>query len=103
MTDLRPVPFEPFHDILLVQELPRGLTPGGLAVPETADLDPPKGRVVKAGPGKRSEFDGTLIPMQTVAGDVVYLGGPFMKGIKINLAGTEYVLIRDRDTLGKVP
>ncbi|HEY3674350.1 MAG TPA: co-chaperone GroES, partial [Acidimicrobiia bacterium] len=46
-------------------------TVSGLVIPDTAKEKPQQGEVIAAGPGRRSEHTGELIPVDVAVGDVV--------------------------------
>lgn len=92
--------FHPLSDFVLLQEVPRGETAGGIALPETADMGPPKAKVVAVGPGRVSE-EGEIIPMTVKAGDVVLVAtSPHSFNARVDFDGKPYGLIRQRDVVG---
>ena len=89
-----------FHDTVLLDPIPRDMTPGGVAIPETADMGPQQARVVACGPGWPTD-QGTRIAMDVEPGDLVYLtltAAPH----KITMEGRSYLVTRMRDLIGKV-
>lgn len=96
------VSFKPAKDYLLVKEVPPGETLGGIAIPEGAEVGPPKFIVIAAGPGKWSDIDPEKrFPMDAKAGDVVYVkGGQMDPLIEFPMGGEDYYLVRDRNVLG---
>lgn len=92
--------FQPLSDFVLLQEVPRGETAGGIALPETADMGPPQAKVVAVGPGRISE-DGALIPMTVKPGDLVMVAtSPHSFNARLDFDGKPYGLIRQRDVVG---
>ena len=64
----------PLHDRLIVQRLDEGeQTVGGIIIPDSAKEKPQRGRVIAAGIGKVSD-DGTRLPLDVKAGDVILFG-----------------------------
>lgn len=96
----RDVNFQPQADYILFDPIPQNMTEGGIALPEGANPDPPKARIVKAGPGRYSE-EGVLMPMNVAEGDVVYMMFAYQQPAKITLGGKEYGIARARDVIGK--
>jgi co-chaperonin GroES (HSP10) len=95
------VSFQPFNDTVLLQPIPRGMTEGGVVLPENADMGPQKAYVVAVGPGWPTEDGAGRIPMDVAVGDTVYLtltSAPH----KIKLAEGEFLITRMRDMIGKV-
>jgi chaperonin GroES len=58
-------------------------TASGIVIPDTAKEKPQQGEVLAAGPGRRSEQTGELIPLDIKVGDTV---------VYSKYGGTEYVL-----------
>jgi chaperonin GroES len=101
--DPETVKFEPFSDWVLLQRIDDLVTDGGIAMPEGSGINPPRGRVIKAGPGRVTET-GAAIEMPFGAGDVVWiLGSGVVQPMQITLSGREFILVRARDLCGKVP
>lgn len=96
-----PVVFEPLSDFMLIEEIPRTHTPGGIALPEGASPEPPQARVIKCGPGHRDSVS-NLIPMPVKPGDVVYLIVANSQLLPITFGGKKYGIVRSRDLIGKV-
>lgn len=109
--DLFPeVAFDALHDHVLVQKIEKDKTPSGIALPPGADTDWPKVLVLKVGPGKNSDFDGSLIPMHVKQGDVCYLiPSAYSQRYELpvmNFGTRKCHLVRERDIAGfqtKVP
>ena len=78
--------FEPILDFILIRPLPQGQTRGGIALPDGADVDPPKGLVVAAGPGRKTEY-GAFIENCVQAGETVYLAFSCQQAGKVSLGG----------------
>ena len=69
---------------------------GGIILPDTAQEKPQQGTVVAAGPGKISD-SGTLVEMSVKDGDKILYGK--YSGTEVNVAGTEYIIMRESDIL----
>src|SRR4051794_10210557 len=75
-------------------------TVSGLVIPDTAKEKPQQGEVVAAGPGRRSEHTGELIPVDVSVGD----GGLYSKygGTQVLGGGGDLLVLSSRDVLAKV-
>jgi chaperonin GroES len=93
------IPFRPLSDFVLVKPIPPGETAGGIAIPDGAVVDPPKGTVVKVGPGRVTE-EGVENPMPVKVGDKVYLHFAYSQPIEIAFGGEAYLITRGRDIIG---
>ena len=69
---------------------------GGIILPDTAQEKPQQGTVVAAGPGKVSDT-GTLVEMSVKDGDKILYGK--YSGTEVNVAGTDYIIMRESDIL----
>ena len=69
---------------------------GGIILPDTAQEKPQQGTVVATGPGKVSE-SGTLVEMSVKDGDKILYGK--YSGTEVNVAGTDYIIMRESDIL----
>ena len=69
---------------------------GGIIIPATAQEKPQQGTVVAAGPGKISD-SGTLVEMSVKSGDKILYGK--YSGTEVNVAGTDYIIMRESDIL----
>ncbi len=97
------VAFEPMADYCVVTLISRSKTAGGIALADGADFEPQQGLVVRAGPGRSTE-EGAFLPNPIYVGDRVYLGGNrHNPAIELTLNGKQYVLVRARDIIGRVP
>lgn len=97
--DPKDVKFEPAHDWLLIQPIEKTITSGGIALPDGAEVDPPRGKVLKAGPGRVTELN-QLVENPFKPGDEVMLQ---FHGDVLNLSlhGRKMVIVRARDVLGR--
>ena len=69
---------------------------GGIILPDTAQEKPQQGTVVATGPGKVSD-SGTLVKMSVKDGDKILYGK--YSGTEVNVAGTDYIIMRESDIL----
>jgi len=90
----------PLHDRLIIQRLEEGEQKvGGIIIPDSAREKPQQGKVIAAGNGK-SKDDGTRIPLDVKAGDLILFGK--YSGQEIKLDGEEYIIMREDEVLGVV-
>jgi chaperonin GroES len=75
-------------------------TASGLVIPDTAQEKPQQGEVVAAGPGKRSEQTGEVIPLDVSVGDTVVYSK--YGGTEITVAGEDLLILNGRDVLAIV-
>lgn len=94
------IKFRPFLDWVLVEPIARKATDGGIALPDGSDPDPPRGRVVKCGPGRVTET-GAPIEMPVKVGDEVYMmGASPIQPIELSFCHRKFILVRGRDLIG---
>jgi chaperonin GroES len=91
----------PLEDRIVVR--PNGAeatTASGLVIPDTAKEKPKQGEVLAAGPGRRAELNGELIPTGVKAGDTVV----FSKygGTEITVDGEDLLILSSRDVLATI-
>jgi chaperonin GroES len=75
-------------------------TASGLVIPDTAQEKPQQGEVVAAGPGKRSEQTGEIIPLDVSVGDTVVYSK--YGGTEITSDGEDLLILNGRDVLAIV-
>jgi chaperonin GroES len=75
-------------------------TASGLVIPDTAKEKPQQGEVLAAGPGRRSDQTGELIPLDVAAGDTVVYSK--YGGTEITIDGEDLLILSSRDVLAKV-
>jgi len=75
-------------------------TVSGLVIPDTAKEKPQQGEVLAVGPGRRSDTDGGLIPMDISVGDVVLYSK--YGGTEVTVDGDDLLVLSSRDVLAKV-
>lgn len=92
--------FRPLGDRVVVKRLEEELkSPGGIVIPDSAAEKPSRGKVLAAGPGKKTE-DGKVRPLDLAVGDDVLFGK--YSGTEIKLDGEEYLVMREEDIMGVV-
>src|SRR5262245_46723837 len=90
----------PLHDRIIVQRLEEGEQKiGGIIIPDTAKEKPQQGKVIAAGNGKTKD-DGTRVPLDVKAGDLILFGK--YSGQEIKLDGEEYLIMREDDVLAVI-
>ncbi len=75
-------------------------TASGLVIPDTAKEKPQQGEVLAAGPGRRSDTSGEIIPLDVQVGDVVVYSK--YGGTEISVDGEDLLILNGRDVLAKV-
>jgi chaperonin GroES len=75
-------------------------TASGLVIPDTAQEKPQQGEVVAAGPGKRSEQTGDIMPLDVSVGDTVVYSK--YGGTEISSGGEDLLILNGRDVLAIV-
>ena len=91
---------EPLGDRLIVEVLEEeATTASGIVLPDTAQENPQRGKVLAVGPGPRDE-DGKRIKMDVEKNDTVI----FSKygGTEIKVEMDEVLILRESDVLAKV-
>ncbi len=92
---------QPLEDRIVVEPVDaESTTASGLVIPDTAKEKPQQGKVLAAGPGKRSDNTGELIPMDISVGDTVVYSK--YGGTEITNAGKEVLILAARDVLAIV-
>ena len=75
-------------------------TASGLVIPDTAKEKPQQGKVLSAGPGKRAESSGELIPIDIKVGDTVLYSK--YGGTEVTVNGDDLLVLNGRDVLAIV-
>ena len=75
-------------------------TVSGLVIPDTAKEKPQQGEVLAAGPGRRSEQTGEIIPLGVSVGDTVVYSK--YGGTEITIDGEDLLILNGRDVLAVV-
>ena len=92
---------QPLEDRIVVRPAaPEQTTASGLVIPDTATEKPQQGEVIAAGPGKRSDTSGEVIPMDVSVGDVVVYSK--YGGTEISSGGEDLLILNARDVLAIV-
>lgn len=92
---------QPLDDRIVVRPaVPESTTASGLVIPDSATEKPQQGEVVAAGPGKRSDTSGELIPMDVSVGDTVVYSK--YGGTEISSGGEDLLILNARDVLAIV-
>src|SRR6266446_1416140 len=87
----------PLHDRLLVKREDESEEKiGGIIIPDTAKEKPQRGKVIAVGNGKVND-DGTRIPLDIKAGDLVLFGKYTSQEVKLD--GEDYLIMRDDEVL----
>jgi chaperonin GroES len=87
----------PLHDRILVTRLEaKDVGRGGIVIPDSAKEKPQEGKVVAVGNGKVTD-DGTRIPLDVQAGDLILFGK--YSGSEVTVADDEYIIMREDDVL----
>jgi len=72
-------------------------TVSGIVIPDTAKEKPQQGEVLAAGPGRRSEQTGELIPVDVKVGDIVIYSK--YGGTEFAVDGEDLLILNGRDVL----
>ena len=92
---------QPLEDRIVVRPAaPEQTTASGLVIPDTATEKPQHGEVTAAGPGKRSDNTGEVIPMDVSVGDTVVYSK--YGGTEISSGGEDLLILNARDVLAIV-
>ena len=92
---------QPLDDRIVVRPSEaEAMTASGLVIPDTAKEKPQQGEVLAAGPGRRSENTGDLIPLGIDVGDTVVYSK--YGGTEIAIDGEDLLILTSRDVLAKV-
>ena len=75
-------------------------TASGLVIPDTANEKPQQGEVLAAGPGRRSDQTGEVIPLDVKVGDTVVYSK--YGGTEITVGGEDLLILSSRDVLAIV-
>jgi chaperonin GroES len=90
----------PLHDRVVVRRLVEGeQKSGGIIIPDSAKEKPQRGEVIAAGHGKVRE-DGTRVPLDVKAGDLILFGKYASQEIKLD--GEDYLIMREDEVLAVV-
>jgi chaperonin GroES len=91
----------PLEDRIVVRpNSAEATTASGLVIPDTAKEKPQQGEVLAAGPGRRAENTGELIPTGVKVGDTVVYSK--YGGTEITVDGEDLLILSGRDVLATV-
>lgn len=92
---------QPLGDRVVVKvvEVSEEKTKSGLYVPDTAKEKPQEAEVLAVGPGALND-KGERIAMQVAVGDKVIFSK--YAGTEVKIDGDEYLIMTERDILGKI-
>src|SRR6202167_2302478 len=76
------------------------MTASGLVIPDTAQEKPQPGEVLAAGPGRRADSTGEIIPLDVKKGDKVVYSK--YGGTESTIDGEDLLILSSRDVLAKV-
>ncbi|MGD9797513.1 MAG: co-chaperone GroES [Acidimicrobiia bacterium] len=92
---------QPLEDRIVVRpNESEAKTASGLVIPDTAKEKPQQGEVLAAGPGRRSDNTGELIPLDVKVGDTVVYSK--YGGTEITIDGEDLLILTSRDVLATV-
>ena len=91
----------PLEDRIVVRpNAAEATTASGLVIPDTAKEKPQQGEVLAAGPGRRSDNTGEVIPTGVKVGDTVVYSK--YGGTEITVDGEDLLILSGRDVLATV-
>ena len=91
---------KPLADRVLVEvDVEESKTAGGILLPDTAQKKSQKGTVIAIGSGKVLD-NGERLPFEVAVGDRVLFF--FYSGVDIEEGGKKFLLLSERDILGKL-
>ena len=97
--DVSAIGFRPLGDKLVIDPCKAPtMTDTGLALPDGAGEQIPKGTVLAIGPGSRDKATGELVPATVKIGQVVWY--PKYSGVQIDLDDKAYLVISEKALLG---
>ncbi|MEX2659064.1 MAG: co-chaperone GroES [Acidimicrobiales bacterium] len=92
---------QPLDDRIVVRaNESEATTASGLVIPDTAKEKPQQGEVLAAGPGRRSEMSGEIVPLGVSVGDTVVYSK--YGGTEIAIDGEDLLILTSRDVLAIV-
>ncbi|MEE9417771.1 MAG: co-chaperone GroES [Acidimicrobiales bacterium] len=92
---------QPLEDRIVVRPAEsEATTASGLVIPDTAKEKPQQGEVLAAGPGRRSDNTGEIIPVDVSVGDTVVYSK--YGGTEITSDGEDLLILNARDVLAIV-
>ena len=92
---------QPLEDRIVVRSSEaESTTASGLVIPDTAQEKPQQGEVIAVGPGRRSDHNGEIIPVDVAVGDTVVYSK--YGGTEITVKGEDLLILNARDVLAKM-
>lgn len=92
---------QPLEDRIVVRPAEtEETTASGLVIPDSAKEKPQQGEVIAAGPGRRSDHTGEIIPLDVKVGDTVVYSK--YGGTEISTDGEDVLILNARDILAIV-
>ena len=89
---------QPLEDRIVVRpSKSEETTASGLVIPDTAKEKPQQGEVLAAGPGRRSDTTGEVIPLGIKVGEKVVYSK--YGGTEITIDGEDLLILSSRDVL----
>jgi chaperonin GroES len=90
----------PLHNRIVVRRLDEGEQHvGGIIIPDSAKEKPQKGKVIAVGNGKLND-EGTRVPLDVQAGDLVLFGKYTSQEVKLD--GEEYLIMLEDEVLAVI-
>ena len=87
---------KPLGDRVVVEPITVELSPGGIALPETAKEEPQRGIVIAAGPGLR-DSNGQRVKMDVTVGDEILFAR--YGGSSLKHEGKDYLILSEDEIL----
>src|SRR5579863_6491805 len=99
--EARKMKLHPLEDRIVVRpDVAEATTASGLVIPDTAKEKPQQGEVLAAGPGRRSDTTGEVIPTGVKVGDTVVYSK--YGGTEITVDGEDLLILSGRDVLATI-
>jgi chaperonin GroES len=90
----------PLHDRLIVRRLEEGEQQiGGIIIPDSAKEKPQRGTVIAVGNGRVNK-NGTRVPLDVKAGDLILFGKYTSQEVKLD--GEEYLILREDEVFAVI-
>ena len=88
----------PLYDRVLIKRIEEKETvKGGIIIPDSAKEKSQEGEVVAVGAGKILE-NGTILPIEVMAGDRILFGK--YSGTEIKIEGQDFIILREDEIIG---
>ena len=90
----------PLHDRLIVRRLEEGEQQiGGIIIPDSAKEKPQRGTVIAVGNGRVNK-NGSRVPLDVKAGDLILFGKYTSQEVKLD--GEEYLILREDEVFAVI-